>query len=153
MKRWWVPRWAVAGARRRSTGGLGCLVFVLLAGPVAAAADPFLGVYRGQGRACTGGLFLRQRTLEWNASFFRCGPVSYRRIEQDGGARPRVALRISHPGKACRFEVVEIHYFSEWSWTINGYPSMEAYEHRREPDWKDSVDPAREVASCGMRKD
>lgn len=129
------------------------LVLLAVGTPALAAQDPFLGVYRGQGRACTGGLFLRQRTLEWNASFFRCGPVPYRRLEQEDGARPRLALRITHAGKACRFEVVEIHYYSEWSWTINGYPSLEAYERRDEPGWKDATDPAREIASCGMRKD
>lgn len=129
------------------------LVLLGIGAPALAAQDPFLGAYHGQGRACTGGLFLRQRTLEWNASFFRCGPASYRRLEQEDGARPRLAVRITHGGKACRFAVVEIHYYSEWSWTINGYPSMEAYERRSEPGWKDAVDPQREVASCGMRKD
>jgi hypothetical protein len=30
---------------------------------------------------------------------------------------------------------------------------MEAYQKREEPDWKDSADPARQVALCGMRKE
>ena len=34
-----------------------------------------------------------------------------------------------------------------------GYPSVEAYQKRELPDWKDSVLPERGVTACGMRKD
>ena len=129
------------------------LALAMTAGTALASTDPFLGVYHGQGRACSGGLFLRERTMEWNASFFRCTPTHYRRIAQQDGARPRVVLALSGNDKGCPFKVVEIAYFSEWSWTINGYPSMEAYERRDEPGWKDAQAPERQVASCGMRKD
>jgi len=132
---------------------LASLALLLGSGGALAASDPFIGVYHGQGRACFGGLFLRERTLEWNASFFRCAPTRYRRIAQQDGARPRVALELSGKAKACRFKVVEIAYYSEWSWTVNGYPSLEAYARRDQPGWKDSDAPERQIASCGMRKD
>lgn len=118
-----------------------------------AAPNPFVGVYKGEGRACFGGLYLRERTLEWHASFFRCGPVRYRRIAQEDGAKPRLAVALEGGDKACGLEVVELKYYSEWSWTVNGYPSREAYDRREEPGWKDAVTPGRQIASCGMRKD
>lgn len=127
--------------------------FLLISTSVSAAQNPFIGVYKGEGRACFGGLYVRERTLEWHASFFRCGPVRYRRIAQEEGTRPRLAVELEGDGKACGLKVVELKYYSEWSWTVNGYPSREAYERREEPGWKDAVEPGRQIASCGMRKD
>ena len=129
------------------------LAFALSSTSALAAQNPFDGVYKGEGRACFGGLYLRERSLDRHASFFRCGPVRYRRIAQEEGSKPRLAVQLEGGGKTCGLKVVELKYYSEWSWTVNGYPSRDAYDRREEPGWKDAVTPGRQIASCGMRKD
>ena len=62
----------------------------LLAAQSAMAADTLTGTYRGDGRACFGALFVRPKTIEWNASFFKCGPARYKVLDQDlAGDKPR----------------------------------------------------------------
>lgn len=126
----------------------------LLAAQSAMAADALTGTFRGDGRACYGALFLRSNTIEWNASFFKCGPTRYKVIEQDlSGDHPHAALKIEDRRKRCGLAVIEVSRYSEFSWSVKGYPTMEAYQKREEPGWKDSADPARQVALCGMRKE
>jgi hypothetical protein len=118
------------------------------------AADALTGTFRGDGRACYGALFLRSNTIEWNASFFKCGPTRYKVIEQDlSGDHPHAAFKIEDHRKRCGLAVIEVSRYSEFSWSVKGYQTMEAYQKREEPDWKDSADPARQVAVCGMRKE
>lgn len=118
------------------------------------AADALTGTFRGDGRACYGALFLRSNTIEWNASFFKCGPTRYKVIEQDlSGDHPHAAFKIEDHRKRCGLAVIEVSRYSEFSWSVKGYQTMEAYQKREEPDWKDSADPARQVALCGMRKE
>ncbi|CAJ0731116.1 MAG: hypothetical protein QM625_02835 [Ralstonia sp.] len=126
----------------------------LLAAQSAMAADALTGTFRGDGRACYGALFLRSNTIEWNASFFKCGPTRYKVIEQDlSGDHPHAAFKIEDRRKRCGLAVIEVSRYSEFSWSVKGYPTMEAYQKREEPGWKDSADPARQVALCGMRKE
>jgi len=126
----------------------------LLAAQSAMAADALTGTFRGDGRACYGALFLRSNTIEWNASFFKCGPTRYKVIEQDlSGDHPHAAFKIEDHRKRCGLAVIEVSRYSEFSWSVKGYQTMEAYQKREEPDWKDSADPARQVAVCGMRKE
>ncbi|WP_024974036.1 hypothetical protein [Ralstonia pickettii] len=118
------------------------------------AADALTGTFRGDGRAGYGALFLRSNTIEWNASFFKCGPTRYKVIEQDlSGDHPHAAFKIEDHRKRCGLAVIEVSRYSEFSWSVKGYQTMEAYQKREEPDWKDSADPARQVALCGMRKE
>ncbi|MET3446271.1 hypothetical protein [Ralstonia sp. 1138] len=126
----------------------------LLAAQSAMAADALTGTFRGDGRACYGALFVRPKTIEWNASFFKCGPARYKVIEQDlSGEHPHAAFKIEDRHKRCGLAVIEVSRYSEFSWSVKGYPTMEAYQKREDPGWKDSADPARQVALCGMRKE
>ncbi|MGN7101939.1 hypothetical protein ACTHR6_10035 [Ralstonia holmesii] len=126
----------------------------LLAAQSAMAADTLTGTFRGDGRACYGALFVRPKTIEWNASFFKCGPTRYKVIEQDlSGDHPHAAFKIDDHRKRCGLAVIEVSRYSEFSWSVKGYQTMEAYQKREEPGWKDSADPARQVALCGMRKE
>lgn len=126
----------------------------LLTAQSAMAADALTGTFRGDGRACYGALFLRSNTIEWNASFFKCGPTGYKVIEQDlSGDHPHAAFKIEDRHKRCGLAVIEVSRYSEFSWSVKGYPTMEAYQKREEPGWKDSADPARQIALCGMRKE
>src|SRR5262245_31405462 len=49
------------------------LVVALAMSPGVGGAGPaFTGTFRGTGRACTGALFVRTKTLEWNTTYSRC---------------------------------------------------------------------------------
>lgn len=118
------------------------------------ATSPLAGTYRGDGRACFGALFVRPKTIEWNASFFKCGPARYKVLDQDlAGDKPRAAYKIADHRKRCGLAVIEVERYNDTFWNVNGYPSLEAYEKRNEPGWKDATEPGRQVANCGMRKD
>jgi len=126
----------------------------LLATQSAMAADTLTGTYRGDGRACFGALFVRPKTIEWNASFFKCAPTRYKVLDQDlTGDKPRAAYKIEDRHKRCGLAVIEVSRYNDTFWNVNGYPSLEAYQKRDEPGWKDSVEPGRQVANCGMRKE
>jgi hypothetical protein len=129
------------------------LAALVMSHMVIAANKPFTGVFHGEGRACFGGLFVRTKTIEWNSSFIKCGPTKYELLDQNlAGEHPRVVYRIKDRRKRCGLEVVELKHDNEYFWTVNGYPSVEAYQKRDLPDWKDSALPERAVASCDMRK-
>ncbi|WP_439892450.1 hypothetical protein ACS7SF_08110 [Ralstonia sp. 25C] len=126
----------------------------LLAAQPAMAAEPLTGTFRGDGRACFGALFVRPKTIEWNASFFTCGPTRYKVIEQDlSGDHSRAAFKIEDPRKRCGLVVIEVYRYNDTFWNVKGYPTLEAYKKREEPGWKDAANPARQVALCGMRKE
>ena len=118
-----------------------------------AAGAPFTGVFQGEGRACFGGLFVRSKTIEWTSSFSKCGPVRYEILDQDmTGEHPRIAYRLAARSKQCRNAVIALTRYDGEVWDVKGYPSVEAYQKRDQPDWKNSVQPDRAVTSCGMLK-
>ncbi|WP_426395609.1 hypothetical protein ACN9M1_15200 [Ralstonia sp. R-29] len=130
------------------------IVLSLLGAHSAMAADTLIGTYHGDGRACFGALFVRPETIEWNASFFKCGPARYKVVEQNlAGDKPRAAFKIDDRRKRCGLAVIEVYRYNDTFWNVKGYPTLEAYEKREEPGWKDAADPARQVALCGMRKE
>jgi hypothetical protein len=47
-----------------------------------AAEKPFTGVFSGYGRACSGGLFVRTKTIEWNSTFSACKRTQYDILEK-----------------------------------------------------------------------
>ncbi|WP_207003115.1 hypothetical protein [Trinickia mobilis] len=117
------------------------------------AGAPLTGVFYGEGRACFGGLFVRSKTIEWNSSFSKCGPVRYEILDQDlAGEQPRIAYRLLERSKQCRSAVIALSHYDGNVWDVKGYPSVEAYEKREVPDWKHSALPDRTVTSCGMLK-
>jgi hypothetical protein len=131
------------------------VISALVVSHLAIAADkPFTGVFRGEGRACYGALFVRTKTIEWNAGFFKCGPARHELLEQNLTAEhPKVVFKIDDPRRQCGLAVIELEYYNAYFWEVKGYPSVEAYQKRDLPGWKDSMLPNRAVTSCGMRKE
>lgn len=110
------------------------LVLVLFANVATATAAPFTGAFRGEGRACFGGLFVKTKTIEWNASFFKCGPVRYAVVEQAlENEHPRIVFQINDPQKTCGIAVLSLEHHNAFFWTADGYPSVEAFEKRDLP--------------------
>ena len=134
---------------------LAVMLFATSAAPALSygAGAPFTGVFQGEGRACFGGLFVRSKTIEWTSSFSKCGPVRYEILDKDmTGEHPRIAYRLMERSKQCRNAVIALTHYNDEVWDVKGYPSVEAYQKRDLPDWKNSMQPDRAVTSCGMLK-
>ena len=127
------------------------LCLATLATMAIAADAPFTLALTGGGRACSGGLFVRTKTIEWNASFSRCKPSPYEILGREtAGDHERLAFRLLNRNRSCRYAVIEAEQVRPGSWNVNGYPSLEAYQKRDIPDWREAPLPARQVLSCPM---
>ncbi|MBO9651252.1 MAG: hypothetical protein J7605_22335 [Variovorax sp.] len=79
---------------------------------------------------------MRDKTIEWNSSWSVCKPSPYEVIDSVlEGEKRRVAYRLLKRSKACRYDVIEIEEGRDGYWSINGYPTVEAYEKRADTDW------------------
>jgi hypothetical protein len=123
-----------------------------------AADKPFAGVFRGGGRACSGALSVRSKTIEWHSTYSACKSSPYEILEKDlTGKVPRITYLIKQRSKFCKHEVIELQLNAGYAgdppyWDVMGYPSLEAFQKKELPDWKDSVLPGREVLSCMLLK-
>ena len=135
------------------THGAAVLVFLAMAGAggAARAEAPFTAVFSGTGRACSGGLFVRTKTIEWNSSFSICKPARYSVLEKDlAGDHRRIAFRFATRSRHCLYEVVEAEQVSRYGWDVRGYQSLESYRNRAFPGWLHSPRDDRLVLSCPM---
>lgn len=133
--------------------GLFGLLSLSAAMATSAIADeqPFTGSFNGTGRACSGSLHVRTKTVDWKSSFSVCKPTRYEILDKDlASEHRRIAYRLSTRSKGCRYEVVEIQHVDGAGWNVIGYQSLEAYQNREAPDWKNSPLPERQVLSCPM---
>lgn len=121
---------------------------------VASVADKaFVGVFEGTGRACSGALHVRAKTIEWNSTYSTCKSTRYEVLEQEvSDGQQRVVFRLKNRNKQCRFEVVEVERVGDYNWNISGYPTQEGFEKRNLSDWKNSSLPERQTLSCPMTK-
>ncbi|HWT20775.1 MAG TPA: hypothetical protein VN280_17800 [Variovorax sp.] len=128
------------------------LALLVLAGTGTATAEtPFTGAFSGTGRACSGGLYVRTRTIEWNSSFSICKPVRYEVLEkEEAGGRGRIAFRLKARGRPCLYEVIEAVQHSTYGWEVRGYQSLASYRNRALPDWRNSPLAERLILSCPM---
>jgi len=135
-------------------GRAAVLAFLVLAGTGTAIAEaPFTGVFSGTGRACSGGLYVRTKTIEWNSSFSVCKPARYRVLKQDlAKDHGRIAFRLDARSRQCRYEVIEAEQVSTYGWSVQGYQSLEAYQKRALPGWRHSPLDERLVLSCPMTR-
>jgi len=133
---------------------LALLVLAGTAGTGTATADaPFTGVFSGTGRACSGGLYVRTKTIEWNSSFSVCKPARYRVLEQDlARDHGRIAFRLDARSRQCRYEVIEAERISTYGWSVQGYQSLEAYQKHALPGWRNSPLDERLVLSRPMTR-
>lgn len=127
------------------------LGLVSLAGVAVAADAPFTGVFNGTGRACFGALYVRTRTIEWITTYSICKPSRYEVLEKDlTGDHKRIAFRIKTRSRHCLYEVFELQQDSRYGWSAGGYQSLEAFQKRALPDWKNSPLEERLVLWCPM---
>ncbi|MGJ7529155.1 hypothetical protein [Variovorax sp. GB1P17] len=123
-----------------------------LAGAAFAADRPFTGYFVGNGRACTGNLYIRTQTLEWHTPFSICKSTGYKVLEKDfTGAHKRLALQLKSRSKHCGSAVIQVEQaagVSPYSWNVTGYPSLEAFEKRDLPEWNNSSLDERMTLSC-----
>jgi hypothetical protein len=128
--------------------GLALLVF---AGTAIAADVPFTGAFSGTGRACSGGLYLRAKTVEWISTYSICKRSRYELLAKDLTVdHQRIAVRIKTRSKQCRYEIFEAEQVSTYSWDVRGYKTLEAYQKQDLPDWQNSPLPERWFLSCPM---
>ncbi|MES2247061.1 MAG: hypothetical protein V4645_07260 [Pseudomonadota bacterium] len=129
------------------------LVALALAFPCTTLADtPFTGRFSGTGRACSGGLYVRTKTIEWNSSFSICKPTRYEVLDRgrskEGGER--IVFRLQSRSRQCLYEVIEVEQYDIYSWGVQGFQSLEAYRNRALPDWANSPLEERLTLSCPM---
>lgn len=131
-----------------------CIALGLVGAMMAQAADqPFTGTFRGQGRACFGGLFVRAKSIEWNATFSRCGPSAYEILDSElTGERPRLVYLLLKPGKHCRTPVIELAQYQDSMWSVNGYGSIAAYTRQHDSSSVNASTPVEDIYSCGMQR-
>ncbi|MDM0082096.1 hypothetical protein QTI17_15990 [Variovorax sp. J31P179] len=131
------------------------LSFCLLAVGTAAAADaaPCFGKYKPWSQGCNGAAYLRAKTIEWRTTWSYCKPSAYEVIDiASKDEPPHIAVRIKKRSKRCGFDVVEIEQlqYDMKMWSLNGYPSLEAYQKRDLPEWKNAVSDARMRLTCPL---
>ena len=129
----------------------------LFAAGTAAAADatPYFGKYKPWSRGCHGAAYLRAKTIEWRTTWSYCKPSAYEVIDiAPRNEPPRIAVRIKKRSKNCDFEVIELQELQIGEdpkmWDITGYPSLDAYQKRELPEWKNSVANVRRPLSCPL---
>ncbi|MBR8417426.1 hypothetical protein K6W16_22500 [Burkholderia dolosa] len=128
-----------------------CMSVATLSSAVVAADDAFAGVFRGTGRACSGALYVRAKTIEWNSSYSICKSSSYEILEKKlDGERERMVFRLKNRSSRCRYSVVEVERAGGYSWNVSGYQSLEGFRKRDLPEWSNSPFPERQILSCLM---
>lgn len=118
----------------------------------ATAADKaFTGTFEGTGRACSGALYVRTKTIEWNSTYSRCKPTEYDILEKQlDSDHKRVVFNLKAHKKQCRYPVIEIEHVDGYSWNVSGYQSLEGFQKRNLPEWSNSPLPERQILSCPM---
>ncbi|MDM0077643.1 hypothetical protein QTH90_24765 [Variovorax sp. J2P1-59] len=115
------------------------LVFALGSYTASAVADaPCDGAYKSWGQGCDGGAYIRRDTIEWHSPWSVCKATPYEVIDSKlEGDQRRVAYKLKKLSKACRYQIIEISEGKKEGdyWSINGYPTLEAYEKRGDDAW------------------
>jgi len=119
---------------------------------LATAADAtFTGVFRGTGRACSGALYVRAQTIEWNSTYSVCKPTQYEILDNRvANGNQRFVFRLKERSRQCRYSVVEVEHASGYNWNVSGYPSLEGFQKKDLLGWSRSPLPERWVQSCLM---
>jgi hypothetical protein len=122
-----------------------------LPGTAVASDKVFTGVFQGTGRACSGALYVRAKTIEWNSTYSICNSTQYEVLEKNSdSSRERIVFRLKKPGRQCRYSIVEIEHASAYNWNVSGYQSLEGFQKRDLLDWSNSPLPERKILSCPM---
>jgi len=118
-----------------------------------ATEDIFTGSFEGTGRACSGKLQVQKKEIKWNSTYSQCRTIQYSVLEADlANKERRIAFHLQNPNEKCLYPIIEIKYSSGYNWHVNGYQSLEGFQNRNSPDWKNSPLPERQNLSCLMIK-
>lgn len=131
------------------------LFFVAGAAAMAGGTDkPWQGRFEGTGRACSGVLSLDAGVLSWRWRYGACAGRRYTTLQgmREGNAAGLVARLSGSTSARCPYRVIEVEQADTYAWNVSGFPSLEAYENRDLPGWRDSPRPDRYVFSCLMTK-
>ncbi|MCF3948348.1 hypothetical protein AiwAL_14445 [Acidiphilium sp. AL] len=75
----------------------------------------FTGVFYGQGEGCWGGLFVRTKTIAWNADHFTCRRTTYTIIAKDLHTPfkdyDHIVFKLDHVNKGCLFPYIGLYYY------------------------------------------
>lgn len=113
----------------------------------------------GSGRACSGRIYIRDHTIEWNSTFSICKPSRYETLEKNiNPAHPRIVYHIKKLSKKCLYEVIELERPSSDQhsfWYATGYQSIEGFKQKDNPKWQspdlpEKILEKRNTISCPM---
>ena len=126
------------------------LGIIFLSMSVTASAHGFTGVFHGQGTACSGALYVRAKTIQWNTSYSACGPTYYKIINNTLDDKPiktkdHIVFSLRKPGKSCHWQVIALYYYSSNGgypvkvgisknyvagpdWVVVGFPTLRDYQ-------------------------
>ncbi len=125
----------------------------ILPGTVVAADSVFTGVFQGTGRACSGALYVRTKTIEWNSTYSICKSTPYEVLEKNSDSdHERIVFRLKKPSRQCRYPIVEVERAGTYNWNVSGYQSLEGFQKRDLPGWSNSPLPEKQTMSCPMTK-
>lgn len=97
---------------------------------------PFVGIFEGQGRACSGKLYVKEKSIEWNTTYSICNRARYEILANSIHATvPRIVYSLDQRGEHCRFKILEIYQAvpDPYRWNVIGYASRKDYESRAHP--------------------
>lgn len=118
-----------------------------------ATEDIFTGSFEGTGRACSGKLQVQKNKIKWNSTYSKCKTTQYSVLETDlNNEKKRIAFHLKTPNAKCLYPIIEIKHSSGYNWHVNGYQSLEGFQNKNSPDWKNSPLPERQNLSCLMIK-
>ncbi|MBB5416408.1 hypothetical protein OKW33_002206 [Paraburkholderia atlantica] len=128
-----------------------CIILYSMSSIAIGAEVGLKGDFEGTGRACSGALYVRANTIEWNSTYSVCKPTRYEILEKNfSDDQRRIVFHLKNPGRQCRFKIVEVEHASGHNWNVSGYRSLEGFQKRDLPDWNNSPLPERQVLSCLM---
>ena len=111
------------------------LTIVAVLSGLAANAEPpaFTGVFDGTGRACSGQLFVRQKTITWLSSFSKCRGIPYTTVEQKSEGNQRgYTFLLKEKQRGCLYQVLYLTHDNVADmgidWNVIGYASMQDYD-------------------------
>lgn len=120
------------------------MAVVLMASSVSGESSPFTGTFKGTGRACSGGLYVRSQTISWVTTFSRCQRVPYEAVERsEKGNQREFVFRLKAHKKMCAFNVLYLHHPNTpdmaLDWEVIGYASVAQYEADKRNGFKTAL--------------
>lgn len=124
---------------------LACLFALTM--PAMAQEQLPVGVYHGEGRACFGALYIREKTVEWHASFVSCEkrPYEILKIRQTAEGAKEYVFQIKNPDANCKLPYFTLSRHAQIdngeTWSFAAYKNMDDLESATDDNY-----------SCGLTK-